>query len=74
VVVTSGASGLGTAGSPLLAGVSGRYSQDSNEAEIDDCKPYDFDLPASGVAGYAADPAAARQLWDVSIQLTGLGD
>jgi NAD(P)-dependent dehydrogenase (short-subunit alcohol dehydrogenase family) len=61
------------AGSPLLAGVSGRYFQDSNEAEIIDRKPFDFDLPASGVAGYAVDPAAARQLWDTSIRLTGLG-
>jgi hypothetical protein len=39
-----------------------------------DRKPFDFDLPASGVAGYAVDPAATRQLWDVPIQLTGLGD
>jgi NAD(P)-dependent dehydrogenase (short-subunit alcohol dehydrogenase family) len=61
------------AGSPLLAGVSGRYFQDGNEAEIVDRKPFDFDLPASGVAGYAVDLAAAGQLWDASIRLTGLG-
>jgi NAD(P)-dependent dehydrogenase (short-subunit alcohol dehydrogenase family) len=61
------------AGSPLLAGVTGRYFQDGNEADIVDRQPYDFDLPASGVAGYAVDPAAARQLWDASIRLTGLG-
>jgi hypothetical protein len=61
------------AGSPLLAGVSGRYLQDGNEAEVLDREPFDFDLPASGVAGYAVDPAAARRLWDVSIRLTGLG-
>jgi NAD(P)-dependent dehydrogenase (short-subunit alcohol dehydrogenase family) len=62
------------AGSPLLAGVTGRYFQDGNEAEIVYRKPFDFDLPASGVADYAVDPAAARQLWDASIRLTGLGN
>ena len=61
------------AGSPLLAGVSGRYFQDGNEAEIVDRKPFDFDLPASGVAGYATDPVAAKRLWDASARLTGLG-
>jgi NAD(P)-dependent dehydrogenase (short-subunit alcohol dehydrogenase family) len=62
------------AGSPRLAGVSGRYFQDSNEAEVIDREPFDFDLPASGVAGYAVDPAAAQQLWDASVRLTGRGD
>jgi NAD(P)-dependent dehydrogenase (short-subunit alcohol dehydrogenase family) len=61
------------AGSPLLAGVSGRYFQDNNEAEILDRKPFDFDLPGSGAARYAMDPAAARRLWDGSARLTGLG-
>ncbi len=62
------------AGSPLLNGVSGRYFQDNNEAEIIDRKPFDFDLPASGVAGYAVDPEAAKRLWDISVHLTGLGE
>ncbi len=61
------------AGSPLVAGVSGRYFQDGNEAEIIDRQPFDFDLPAGGVAGYATDPAVARRLWDVSARLTGVG-
>jgi hypothetical protein len=62
------------AGSPLVAGVSGRYFQDCNEAEIAGRQPFDFDLPGSGVAGYAVDAAAARRLWDVSIRLAGLGE
>jgi NAD(P)-dependent dehydrogenase (short-subunit alcohol dehydrogenase family) len=61
------------AGSPLLSGVSGRYFQDCGQAEIVDRQPFDFDLPAAGVASYAVDPAAARRLWDVSARLTGLG-
>src|SRR6202012_933513 len=62
------------AGSPRVAGVSGRYFQDSNEAEVVDREPFDFDLPASGVAGSAVDPAAAQQLWDASVRLTGRSD
>ena len=60
------------AGSPLLAGVSGRYFQDGNQAEVVDREPFDFDLPAGGVAAYAVDPAAASRLWDASARLTGL--
>jgi NAD(P)-dependent dehydrogenase (short-subunit alcohol dehydrogenase family) len=60
------------AGSPLVAGVSGRYFQDNNEAEILDRQPFDVDLPAAGVAAYAVDPAMAARLWDVSVALTGV--
>ncbi|MFD9698905.1 SDR family NAD(P)-dependent oxidoreductase [Lentzea sp. NPDC059081] len=54
---------LVVATSPLLAGVSGRYFEDCNEA-----------VPASpgshvrGVAAYAQDPGAAARLWEVSEQ------
>jgi NAD(P)-dependent dehydrogenase (short-subunit alcohol dehydrogenase family) len=49
------------AASPLLDGVSGRYFEDCNEAGPNQ--------PGSrrGVAAYALDPAAAAQLWQVSV-------
>jgi NAD(P)-dependent dehydrogenase (short-subunit alcohol dehydrogenase family) len=49
------------AASPLLAGVSGRYFEDCNEAALN--------VPGTrrGVAAYALDPEAARQLWEVSV-------
>ena len=48
------------AASPLIAGVTGRYFEDNNEA-----------LPntgaeMSGVAAYALDPESATRLWDIS--------
>jgi NAD(P)-dependent dehydrogenase (short-subunit alcohol dehydrogenase family) len=48
------------AGSPLLAGVSGRYFQDSNEAEVVDRQPFDFDLPAAGIAGLVSLSSRSR--------------
>jgi NAD(P)-dependent dehydrogenase (short-subunit alcohol dehydrogenase family) len=56
------------AGSPLVDGVSGRYFEDVNEAEI----VRERGGPgAKGVAGYALDPANADRLWDVSLELIG---
>ncbi|MEP7023752.1 MAG: SDR family NAD(P)-dependent oxidoreductase [Actinomycetota bacterium] len=48
------------AASPLVDGVSGRYFEDCNEAELNQ--------PGSrfGVAAYALDPEAAAMLWKVS--------
>jgi hypothetical protein len=47
--------------SPLLAGIGGRYFEDSTEAG--------FNQPGTrtGVAPYALDPEAARRLWQVSL-------
>jgi NAD(P)-dependent dehydrogenase (short-subunit alcohol dehydrogenase family) len=55
------------AASPLLAGVTGRYFEDCQEAE-----PFTPGV-RRGVAGYAIDPGNARRLWDVSVELTGVG-
>ena len=52
------------AGSPLLAGVTGRYFEDNNQAPVTD----DPDAQ-SGVRAYALDPAAAARLWDVSLNM-----
>ncbi len=60
------------AGLPALAGVGGRYFQDSNEAEVVEREPFDTDLPRSGVARSALDPEAAARLWELSAALTGM--
>jgi NAD(P)-dependent dehydrogenase (short-subunit alcohol dehydrogenase family) len=52
------------AASPLLAGVTGRYFEDNDEAAV----TADPDAQA-GVRAYALDPEAASRLWDVSLQL-----
>ncbi|WP_329261543.1 SDR family NAD(P)-dependent oxidoreductase [Actinoallomurus sp. NBC_01490] len=54
------------AASPLVAGVTGRYFEDNNEAEL----TIDPDAE-SGVRPHALDPAAAERLWDVSLELIG---
>ncbi len=53
------------AASPLLAGVSGRYFEDCNEAGPNQ--------PGSrhGVAAHALDPEAAARLWQVSLDTIG---
>jgi NAD(P)-dependent dehydrogenase (short-subunit alcohol dehydrogenase family) len=51
------------AGSPLVAGVTGRYFEDCNEAG-----PH-RDGVRRGVAAYALDPTAAARLWEVSTDL-----
>ncbi|MEU7763985.1 SDR family NAD(P)-dependent oxidoreductase [Nocardia sp. NPDC049190] len=55
------------AASPLVEGVTGTYFEDCQEAE-----PF---IPGirRGVADYALDPDNARRLWDLSIELTGVG-
>ena len=51
--------------SPALAGVSGRYFEDCNEAPV---VANDFD-GSTGVRAYAVDPEAAERLWDVSLRM-----
>ncbi|MFI5937037.1 SDR family NAD(P)-dependent oxidoreductase [Actinoplanes sp. NPDC051494] len=52
------------AASPLLAGIGGRYFENSSESDIvDDMQGW------AGVMRHALDPAAARRLWDVSEEL-----
>jgi NAD(P)-dependent dehydrogenase (short-subunit alcohol dehydrogenase family) len=52
------------AASPLLEGVSGRYFEDCNEAEV--LPPDAPHTSVRGVAAYAVDPANAQRLWEVS--------
>lgn len=52
------------AASPLVAGVTGRYFEDANEAE-----PFSEEAPGRGVKSYALDLASADRLWDVSLAL-----
>jgi NAD(P)-dependent dehydrogenase (short-subunit alcohol dehydrogenase family) len=47
--------------SPLLDGIGGRYFEDCNEAVVGELSA------RHGVAAYALDPAAAAQLWQVSL-------
>jgi NAD(P)-dependent dehydrogenase (short-subunit alcohol dehydrogenase family) len=54
------------AASPLVAGVTGTYFEDCQEAE-----PFTPGV-RRGVAAYAVDPENARRLWDVSAELTGV--
>ncbi len=53
------------AASPLLDGVSGRYFEDCNEAEVGNLSA------RHGVASYALDPEAAARLWKVSEDMIG---
>jgi NAD(P)-dependent dehydrogenase (short-subunit alcohol dehydrogenase family) len=55
------------AGSPLLAGIGGRYFEDCNEAQIVDERPEDY----RGVARYALDAANAERLWELSVLASG---
>ena len=55
------------AASPLVAGVTGRYFEDCQEAV-----PFTPGV-RRGVAAYALDPDSARRLWDLSAELTGAG-
>ncbi|MBZ9645912.1 hypothetical protein [Streptomyces sp. PSKA30] len=47
------------AASPLLRGVTGRYFEDNQEAQV-----VQGDEERSGVAAHALDPGAADRLWD----------
>jgi NAD(P)-dependent dehydrogenase (short-subunit alcohol dehydrogenase family) len=51
--------------SPELAGVSGRYFEDCNEAPV---VANDSD-GSTGVRAYAVDSAAAKRLWEVSLEM-----
>ncbi|MGW0812835.1 SDR family NAD(P)-dependent oxidoreductase [Streptomyces viridiviolaceus] len=51
------------AASPLIDGVTGRYFEDNQEAEVVDGGPD----PMAGVARWSVDPAAADRLWDLSL-------
>ena len=54
------------AASPLLDGVTGIYLEDCNEAEHVSKAP---EGTGGGVAPYALDPANAKRLWDLSLNL-----
>jgi hypothetical protein len=56
------------AGSPLVEGISGRYFEDVNEAEVIAERG---GLGAKGVAPYALDQANAERLWELSEELVG---
>lgn len=55
---------------PEFQGVGGRYLEDANEAQIiaNDAEPGPVTAGA-GVREWALDPAAAAQLWDVSLEM-----
>jgi NAD(P)-dependent dehydrogenase (short-subunit alcohol dehydrogenase family) len=55
------------AASPLVEGVTGTYFEDGQEAG-----PFTPGV-RRGVADYAVDPGNARRLWDLSVELTGVG-
>lgn len=55
------------AASPLVEGVTGTYFEDCQQAE-----PFTPGV-RRGVADYALDPDNARRLWDLSVELTGVG-
>jgi NAD(P)-dependent dehydrogenase (short-subunit alcohol dehydrogenase family) len=54
---------------PVLAGIGGRYFENSQQAVLGD--PGACGTDASGVAAYALDPAAAEQLWGLSEKWAG---
>jgi NAD(P)-dependent dehydrogenase (short-subunit alcohol dehydrogenase family) len=55
------------AASPLVDGVSGRYFEDCNEAEVVSERGNTY----GGVAPYALDPDNAERLWEESLRLIG---
>jgi NAD(P)-dependent dehydrogenase (short-subunit alcohol dehydrogenase family) len=55
------------AGSPLVEGVTGRYFEDCNEAEVVEERGDTY----GGVAPYAIDPDNAERLWQESLRLIG---
>lgn len=56
------------AASPLLDGVSGRYFEDCNEADVVSERPVDR---VAGVAAYALDGGNADRLWSMASLITG---
>jgi NAD(P)-dependent dehydrogenase (short-subunit alcohol dehydrogenase family) len=59
------------AGSPLLNGVSGRYFEDSSEAEPNTSAATTSGVLSSGIAPWASDPQAAEELWTRSLAMIG---
>ncbi|WP_432164281.1 hypothetical protein [Streptomyces tendae] len=59
------------AGSPLLDGVTGRYFEDNQEAEIIDGGPHTMEAGIEAmlgrVTGWSLDPTAADRLWDYAL-------
>lgn len=55
------------AASPLLEGISGRYFDHCEEAEL----VSEHSNPLQGVAAYALDPANADRLWDMATAMIG---
>ena len=62
----TGPGGLFEVGLEEVDGISGRYFEDVNEAEVVTERG---SIGARGVAAYALDPANAERLWDVSREL-----
>jgi hypothetical protein len=56
------------AASPEFEGVTGRYFDDCNEAEIVDER---LEQPIGTVAGYALDPCNADRLWAMAEKMIG---
>ncbi|QHC68294.1 SDR family NAD(P)-dependent oxidoreductase [Rathayibacter sp. VKM Ac-2759] len=55
------------AASPVLAGVTGRYFEDNQEAEVVDSG----EGRSTGVARYAIDPGTAERLWETAVRALG---
>jgi len=53
--------------SPLLEGVSGRYFNDNQEAEVTDHRPDDLTIFSTKVANYALDEENAERIWEISL-------
>jgi NAD(P)-dependent dehydrogenase (short-subunit alcohol dehydrogenase family) len=51
--------------SPLFEGISGRYFEECNEAQV----VYESGSSFSGVAPYALDPENADRLWEISLRM-----
>lgn len=52
--------------SPLLDGISGRYFNDNQEAEVTEHRPEDLTIFSTKVANYALNEANADRLWTIS--------
>ena len=68
-VAQGAATSVLVAASPLLDGVSGRYFEDCNEAEVVSSRPDNF---GGGVAPYAISKPNALRIWDVALSMCGL--
>ncbi|MEV6375259.1 SDR family NAD(P)-dependent oxidoreductase [Micromonospora musae] len=62
------------AAAPMLEGVTGRYFEHNQEAEVVEGGPHTLaNGPGAmaGVAGWSVDPAAADRLWEYTLAVTG---